>query len=94
MNQSIISSNVALEEAYQHFRKGRSEQALEEFRKALKNTYTEDLKANIKCTMAVLEQSLGNYDQAKELLAGVVSSKNQSCNSITLLRIYVNLSMF
>ena len=61
MNQSITTSNLALTEAYHNFQDNQIEQALDNYKIALKNTFSEELKANIKCTMAVIEQSLGNY---------------------------------
>ena len=64
MNQSILNSNTFLNNAYIHFQNGKFDKALQELTHAIKNTYTDDLKANIKCTSAIIQQSLGHYEQS------------------------------
>jgi predicted negative regulator of RcsB-dependent stress response len=93
MNNSIIVSNLALSAAYQHFQTGKIESAILEYQKALKNTFPEDLKVNIKCTIAVLEQSLGKYDQSLDLLSSVSTLGKHNNNSIVLLRAFSNLTL-
>ena len=50
----MIVSSMALSNAYDKLHSGKIELALQEYRKALKDTFAEDLKLNIKCTIAVL----------------------------------------
>jgi hypothetical protein len=50
----MIISNVALHCAYEHFQAGKIELGLQEYKKALKDTFADDLKTNIKCTIAIL----------------------------------------
>ena len=64
MNQSILNSNTSLNNAYIHFQNGKFDKALHDYTNAMKNTYTDDLKANIKCTSAIIQQSLGHYEQS------------------------------
>jgi predicted negative regulator of RcsB-dependent stress response len=93
MNSSIITSNVALSSAYEHIQNGKIELALHDYQKALRDTFSDDLKINIKCTMAILEQSLGHYDKTIEIMSSIITSSKQHTNSIVKLRLYTNLTL-
>lgn len=54
MNNNMITLNQHLFDAYSYFQQGRIEQSLEEYHKSLKYTYNNQLKNNIKCTIAIL----------------------------------------
>ena len=50
----MITLNQHLFDAYSYFQQGKIEQSLEEYHKSLKYTYNNQLKNNIKCTIAIL----------------------------------------
>lgn len=60
----MITSNIALSNAYEHIQNGQVEMALQEYHRALKDTFSEDLKINIKCSIALLEHTLGHANKA------------------------------
>jgi predicted negative regulator of RcsB-dependent stress response len=66
--------NQQLTNGYKHLTEGKLKEAVEEYQKALKVTYSDSLKVNIKCTIAVILHSQGNYDQVIDIVSPLLKN--------------------
>jgi hypothetical protein len=58
MSNNMVACNQHLFDAYRLLQKGYIRESIEEYQQAIKNTYNQILKNNIKCTIAILQYHL------------------------------------
>lgn len=80
----MAACNKHLSAAYECLQKGQLAQSIDQYNLAFKHTYSQHLKSNIKCTIAVLQYHLTKENPDEMLQAAILAQTQDPSNLITL----------